>query len=168
MLLQHLLYLVTEPLDVAFQEFKRFVGIGQGVFIAGHLQFFDQERDGIDGRPQIVGDEGKMFFLTRFEIARLLRGKGRDCCPHTVIDPMADNARGLPDEVKAMMIRHGEKGVAQEIVFRHHLSNVQAIVNALHSVARMTAARFFLRGGVLAPMREIPDDFIHYIRHMIG
>src|SRR5678815_1016820 len=109
-----------------------------------------------------------MLVFVLFESEGLLRGKGHDRRPDTVVDAVVDDAGDFADEVELMPFGDDEEGAAQEIVFRHEFAHIQALADALHPVPRLAARVLYGRRGDVARQGEITDDLVHNVRHMVG
>ena len=97
------------------------------------------DRNGGERRAQIVHDEGEMFLAALLQLDRFLRGVGFHGHADGPVEHAIEDAGGAALQNQPVKFHQILEGIAQNVVFRDHFRDVEAVIETLQPMRRRAA-----------------------------
>ena len=123
-------------------------------------QHLGGDRHGGERRPQIVNDEGQMFFAAPLQLGGLLRRVIFYRHPDRLVEHAIDDAGTAPLQDQPVFLCQVLQGIPENIVFRHHFHDIEPILETLQPVRRGTPSGMCFGHPVIVLRVQGFDQFV--------
>ena len=159
---------LLQMLDVSLErrEGERDLWIGELIFDR-ELQQRGRERDGAEGRPQIVGHEGQVFFASLLDFQCPLRRIGLHRQPDGGVEHAIEDVKRLAADVDAVFCREVVDRAAEDIVFGDDLGQVETVFEPLDAVGGRRAFEHHVRDRLVAALLECFGQLVEQLGNVV-